>query len=341
MIRSKSSRALTLLLLIPFTFLFVGCGSKNNKQTPQQQSVKSEQSMEEPPKVLTSLEDNIETIITALDGPSAPKEEKTSQGGAPSGSTGSDENKKSGKSGSQSGGDNKDQGGQSSPSPSGSASSSPSSSASSSPSSSPSPSGSESTPSPKGGNAGNGQASPSGAQKKDPWSQITPVINSLHYQWNELSPQVSSKGAVKELTDNFSTALNNLTNDIITKDKQMSLMASNSLYSYIPDFYYLYKSKTSPEIKRVKYYTRNSALNSSNANWTQATSDINNLKASWSTYKNTSDKSKRDNVNKLDYSISELEKVIKEKNQPLINIKASVVLANINSLEKASESQSS
>ncbi|HEY9062327.1 MAG TPA: hypothetical protein VIO64_17785 [Pseudobacteroides sp.] len=318
MVRLKSTIFQILVVTLTICLPTVGCGNKNNGPSGQQQSAQGGQSKETTPDVLTGIEENIESIITALKGPSVPKDED-STGDAKSGkqskekSTQSEESK-----GKQEGDKSSEEGGGSK--------------------SSESPSPSESTPSPKEGNTETKpQSSPAKPSPQDPWAEITPLVNSLHYQWNELRPEATSKGASRELTDNFSNSLNSLTNTIITKNKENTLMESNKLYSYIPDLLYLYKSKASPELKRVKYYTRNSILNSLAPNWPTAESDITSLKSSWSTYKNTIDKKQHENVSKLDYSINELEKVIKDKNQPLIDIKGRVVLTNINTLEKASE----
>lgn len=176
-------------------------------------------------------------------------------------------------------------------------------------------------------------------QKKDPWETITPIINTLHYSWNDYMPSAVKKGANRKLIDNFSDALNSLTNTIIEKNKVNTLLAANYLYAFIPDFYSLYKTETSPEIKRIRYYTRNAMLHAMTANWTQADSDLNSLKASWSLFKNTVTKDQQDDSNKLDFSISELEKVVKERNQPLTDIKGRIALSNVESLDKTSKKE--
>ncbi|KNY24799.1 hypothetical protein [Pseudobacteroides cellulosolvens] len=313
--------AVSLIISLPIT----GCGSKNNGQTGQQQSAQNGQNNEEVPKQLTDIEESIESIITALKGPSVPKDDEGSKNTANPNEEDKEKNSptdesgnKNNQEGDKKSGEGSDQGGESKDSES--------------------PSPAQNTPSPKEGDTGNKpQSSPGKSPQQDPWTKITPLVNRLHYQWNELRPDASSKGASRELTDNFSNSLNNLTNTIITKNKEGTLMASNKLYSYIPDILYLYKSKTSPELKRVKYYTRDAVLNSLTPNWSVAEADITSLKSSLSTFKNTTDKKLNEDVSKLDYSISELEKVIKDKNQPLIDIKGRVVLTNINALEKASE----
>jgi len=308
---------ISLIICLPIT----GCGNKNNGLTGQQQSAQNEKNEDKVPQQLSGMEENIEGIITALNGPSVSKENEGSKNNtgtneedreksSPTDDPGSKNNKEDEKKGSESDSESN---------------------------SSESPSPAESTPSPNKGDTGNKpKSSPAKSQKQDPWAKITPLVNSLHYQWNELMPDVSSKGAARELTDNFSNSLNNLTNTIITKNKDSTLMASNKLYSYIPDILYLYKSKTSPELKRIKYYTRDAVLNSLNPNWAVAEADITSLKSSWLTFKNTADKKLNEEVSKLDYSINELEKVIKDKNQPLIDIKGRVVLTNINALEEGS-----
>jgi len=55
------------------------------------------------------------------------------------------------------------------------------------------------------------------------------------------------------------------------QNKTNTLLAASYLYAYIPDFYSLYRAETSPEIKRVRYYTRNAMLNAMTANGSRRT----------------------------------------------------------------------
>lgn len=173
--------------------------------------------------------------------------------------------------------------------------------------------------------------------KPDQWQEIIPTIDTLHYQWNEYMPMAAKSGATQAVLDNFSNALNNLTSAAISKNSANTLMAVNQAYSFIPDFYMLYKTKNSPEIKRIRHYTRTSMLNAMSENWGQAGSDINKLKASWSVYKNTLGKEQQDLSRKMDFSLNEYEKVVKNKNGQLCNIKGKVLLANVTAIEKSME----
>lgn len=169
----------------------------------------------------------------------------------------------------------------------------------------------------------------------EPWQNIDTVINALHYQWSSYTPLAVKMNASRDLIDGFSTALNSLTNTVISKNKTNTLLAASHLYAYVPDFYSLYKTSTSPEIKRVRYYTRNAMFNAMTANWEQANSDVTSLKSIWNMYKNIIPEEQREDSNQLDYSMREFERVLADRNQPLCDIKGRVIMTNIQSLEES------
>ncbi|MCX8131638.1 MAG: hypothetical protein N3I35_16285 [Clostridia bacterium] len=300
-------------VMIILCFTATGCsGQKKQNPETKMQSLENEEKSEKVPDQLTSLEDNIEKIFKEFKGPATVMEEKKGGGKDEQETDKKQSQDQEGGQQGEGGQENKEQGG-----------------------------GTDE----KGGQQGGGekenqdkQQAQAGQQvkqpKQDPWTNVAPVINELHYQWDNYMPMAAQKGASKNLMDGFSKALNSLTNTIIGKNSTNTLMAASYLYAYIPDFYSLYKTEMSPEIKRIKYYTRNAMLNSWTANWTQAESDINALKSSWPLIKNTVSKDQQENCNKLDYSLYELEKVIKEKNQPLVDIKGRVALTNVQAIEK-------
>lgn len=288
---------LIILLLVP------GCSRKQEETSPKQMSQQSQKS-DEIPSQLKDIESGIEKIIKTLNGPAVETEEdkkKESTGGT-QGKTGQQQ------SGESKGGSDQQSGG-----------------------------GGQGGGSQGGTSQGGGQQTQQQVQPPDPWKQIDPVINKLHYQWSSYTPMAVKMRASRQLIDNFSNALNNLTNTIISKNSTNTLLAASNLYSYVPDFYMLYRTEASPEIKRIRYYTRDAILNSMTANWAQSDTDMNNLKASWSLFKNTSSSDNQDMYNTLDLSIYELDKVIKARNQPLSDIKGRVIMSNIAELEKSME----
>ncbi|NLL51296.1 MAG: hypothetical protein GX248_01175 [Peptococcaceae bacterium] len=180
----------------------------------------------------------------------------------------------------------------------------------------------------------NGRQTEQNAQSSDPWQQAASDIESLHSAWNDYMPEITQKGASKELLDKFSDALNNLTKAVETKDKNKTMLAANNLYAGIAEMYALYKIKTVPGLKLLIYHTRNVILNSAIENWSDTNTARDDLKAAWSLVRTTLEGQKDGEV-KLDLSINELDKVIKEKNIDLIEIKGKLILANIESLQKS------
>ncbi|WP_193438382.1 hypothetical protein [Clostridium thermosuccinogenes] len=306
--------------------LLSACGSSGgDTATPERQSTSQQQQSEKIPDQLKSIEENIEKIIKELDGPAVGIKEQKEEG------IKEDEGQEMGqKNQEQQGGqEGKEQGGQKEKEQGEQKDKEQSSG--------------------QGGSQGEGQGTQQEETmkeeqkqpqaQKDPWQKITPIINDLHYKWNSYMPSAAKKGASNKLIDSFGTSLNSLTNTIIAKNKTNTLMAASMLYANIPDFYSLYRTKTSPEIKRVRYYARNAMLNSMTANWIQANNDMDNLKSSWSLFKNTISKEQQDLASKLDFSIVELEKAIKEKNQPIIDIKGRITLSNVDEMEKAMDEE--
>lgn len=176
------------------------------------------------------------------------------------------------------------------------------------------------------------------AQKEsDKWPQVSSIITKLHYQWNDLMPEIAKKGANMKLVDNFDNALNSLTETIDSKDKKKVLASANKLYSYIPDLYSLYRVKMSPEVKRMIYYTRNIILESDKEGWVQVAKDNEALEKSWSLLRNTLEKEQKKIEDKLDFSIYDLKKVVEEKNSQITGIKGKIVLNNITELQKSFE----
>lgn len=257
-----------------------------------------EEKAEKIPKQLEDIEASIEKIFTAVKGPTvnAEEEEKSQQGQDSSQALANQDNKDSTQS-------QDSQGSQDSQADKGSSSD-------------------------QEGNKGSEASA-------DPWQPVSKEITSLHFMWNEYMPEANKKGAKKETLEGFSDALNNLTQVTESKDKIKVMLAANNLYKNIPDLYSLYKTKISPEIKRMIYDARSSMLNSLTGDWPKAASDIEELKSSWALFKNTLEKEQQEDAAKLDLSILELEKVVKEKNQPLVDIKGKITLSNIAALEKS------
>lgn len=299
---------------------FTACGNKKTQdgQQGQAQQMSTGDKSDKLPEQLTSMEDNIETIIQELKGPAVLEKKKTEQQGKEQEGKkqekqGDEESKSKSEDGTSEGsGKEKDSSGDSSGKKEETGSKSEKTSTSQDTS----------------------KQQDQGQTPKDPWQEIDKAMTQLHYEFNSYLPSAVKMGASRKLVDEYSTALNNLTNTILTKHRMNTILTASKAYSFIPEFYALYRTPMSPDIKRIRYYIRNAMVNAMVESWPQAASDIKNAKDTWSFYKNALGKEQQETASKLDYSISELEKVVKEKNKNLCDIKGRVSLSNVQALEK-------
>lgn len=315
----RLKRLLSITIVISIILLLSGCSKEKKNPSSEGQSSEKEQQSEKIPDDLKEIEENIEKIISSLDGPAVGirKEESKDSTQGTQGTKVESTDKKEGETNQEAEKkdekkkeDEKEKEGNK-----------------------------EEGETKKGdseGKSSNKDVS-SKTQQKDPWEKITPIINKMHYTWNSYMPQALKKGANQKVLDDFSNALNNLTNTIITKNKENTLIAANYLYTYIPDLFSIYKTRSPSEIKRIRYYARNAILNSLTSNWKQAELDMDNLKSTWMILRNVINKENQDSINKLDLSITELEKVVKSENKQLADIKGRIALANIEEIEKSLE----
>lgn len=288
------------LYILVLSFLLTACGMGGQQPNAQQQSGQQQQQQEKEPQKLKEIEKGIEEIMKTLEGPAA--------------QTGKEEQKGGQQQGGQPASNVKGQEGQQ---------------------------GSQQQGSRQGSQQGQQQQQqPSQPQPKDPWTEVSSSIDKLHFLWNEFMPEAIKKGAGLKITDNFSNSLNNLTTVASSKDKNSAMLAANGLYGCVPDLFSLYRTKMSPEIKRMHYLVRNIILTSAAGDWAQADRDMAGLKASWSVARGSLGKEQEKDQGKLDLSIPELEKVVKAKSRQLADIKGKVAFSNIQSIEKSFEKES-
>ena len=291
-----------IIIMLIILMAFSGCNVNTENNQPEKEQLSTEKTSRETPKELESIEESIEKIFLSLNGPASNIEKNNQESKNNSGKKKEDNNNNQ---------DNKDEGEKD-----------------------------------EGENENNQtekeetNENNSKDNEQNNWVEIDSTINKLHYQWNSFISFAMEINTSAELIDNFSMALNNLTNMILNRDQVNSLMAANNLYAYIPDFYMLFDTPYSPEIKRLRHYTRSAMLNIFIENWADSEKDLQNLKSSWSFYKNSIQKERPERANKLDYSIHEFEMVINEKNKSLSSIKGKVTLNNIDVLENEQKENS-
>ncbi|HEX2944654.1 MAG TPA: hypothetical protein VHT96_01710 [Clostridia bacterium] len=332
--RNNLSNIVCLAVILSGLLITPGCRKSSQGQNMQLQSAKEKTSQEEQePKKLKTIETGIESLFETLGGPSA----KIETGGKSGGGQGQGSQQKSGqqqgsqqKSGQQQG--SQQQSGQQQGSQQGSQQQSGQQ---------------QGTKSKKGQSSAAGKKTSQKSKTSTPsnppekWAEVDKLVNALHFQWNDFMPEVAKKGADMKFIDSFDTALNNLTTTTASKDKDKVMTSANELYKNIPDLYSIYRTKMSPEVKRLIYYSRNIILESAKDNWEQVKKDNESIEKSWSLFKNTLDKEQQHIADKLNFSIYELKKVTGDKNKQLSGLKGKIVLNNIKELEQSFEKKKS
>ena len=327
--RTIFTHTVGLVVISAALILTPGCRKSSQQQNMQLQSAKEKTSGEQEPEKLKAIETGIESLFETLGGPSA----KIKAGGGGQGqgsqqqSTSQGSRQQSTQQGSQQ--QSTQQGSQQQSTQQGKQQQSTQ----------------QGTKQQSGAKAKKGQSSSAGkktsqqkpANPPEKWSEVDKLVNNLHFQWNEFMPEVAKKGADMKFIDSFDTALNSLTTTVATKDKEKVMTAANELYKNIPDLYSIYRTKMSPEAKRLVYYTRNIVLESARDNWPQVKKDNDSIEKSWSLFRNTLDKEQQQIADKLNFSIYELKKVTGDKNKQLSGLKGKIVLNNIKELEQSFE----
>ena len=343
--RISFSNTVCLVTILTALIITPGCRKSSPQQNMQLQSAKEKTSEEQEPKKLKTIETGIESLFETLGGPSAKTETGGKGGGGQSQGQGSQQGsqqqssqqgsqQQSAQQGSQQQGTQQgtqQQGTQQGTQQQGTQQ------------------GSQQQGTQQGARKKTGSSSSSGkkqssqkpANPPEKWAEVDKLINALHNQWNEFMPEVAKKGADMKFIDSFDTALNNLTTTAATKDKEKVMTSANELYKNVPDLYSIYRTKMSPEAKRLIYYTRNIILESARDNWTQVKKDTDSIEKSWSLFRNTLDKEQQQIADKLNFSIYDLKKVTGDKNKQLSGLKGKIVLNNIKELEQSFEKKKS
>ncbi len=308
MINTKSMIRVNVIWFLFFCLFITGCAKKEEQKGAQLQALKQNQAQEKESEKLKDIEADLEAVFEALGGPSVKMDKSGSEKGSEKQdqqTTGEQEKTDRQQGGGQKTGEQQSDKGQ----------------------------GEQTQTSKDQGTQKDQQKT----QVPDKWSKAEELIQKLHYKWNDFSPDLSKKGADIKLIDNFDSALNQLTTTVSSKDTQKVLTSANTLYSKLPDLYSLYRSKVSPEAKRMVCYTRSIILEAAKDNWKQVVKDNEAIEKSWSLFRNTLESKQKEPSDKLNFSIYELKKVSAEKNKQLTDIKGKIVLDNIKDLQKSIE----
>lgn len=163
----------------------------------------------------------------------------------------------------------------------------------------------------------------SNADKEIDWNTIKGEIELLYGVWNTIILDLYKLNVPAEKISEFSDALNVLTINAKSEDKQKTLTSISTLYSYIPTFLEYYSDdKELLIIKNTKKYLLNAYSLVDTENWDNITDEVNNAVQSYVPVLNNVEftKNKEHGVNRSYIILNELKSCLKQKNKDIFYI---------------------
>ena len=161
------------------------------------------------------------------------------------------------------------------------------------------------------------------------WYDISGTVSDVHRSWNVLEPALQEAKVTKTLVEEFESKLDEATDTIGTKEILESLKGLNELTRILADFRSHFKSKVPPEVYKAQYFIRDSVLLAAADDFEKAIEVTTKAKELGNTLRPRVIEKNGDNViHKYQLSIEDLEQQLKNKNFPLTQLKAAIVVKN-------------
>jgi hypothetical protein len=173
-------------------------------------------------------------------------------------------------------------------------------------------------------------------QHSDPkpdWNSLEKTIETLHEHWNSFEPSARMDGAMNETIKEFGKQLINLTEQIIARNEEKTMVAATNLYSSLPDFLKLYDHNQPPEIKEVIGLVRLIIIYGQQEKWEETKPLLKQIKEAWQEAK-TKMKKPDEMLNKrIESAINDFQLVVAEKKNDIAKIKGNIIIKNLDQIE--------
>lgn len=168
---------------------------------------------------------------------------------------------------------------------------------------------------------------------EESWMSIKKDLVKIHKSWNDLESKMADVPVGKESIESFENNLTLLTDSINKYDIFNSLVYANNLTKYTSEFKNYFKSPTNNDTDKMTYSIRKAALLTSLGNFDEAVSTVNATLETIDSKSSTIMQKDKEAFLKLKNSLDDLKKSIETKDLKLMNIKAPIVIENINTLK--------
>ncbi len=165
------------------------------------------------------------------------------------------------------------------------------------------------------------------------WAELESTSESLHRNWNAYEPKAKSDGAMAETMKSFEEQLIALTEQIMARNEEKTLIAANSLYSHYPEFLKLYSHDQPPEVKEVKSLARQIILYGQQNQWEKTQPLLKEMKPAWQEAKVKISKPDSDLNSKIDAALYDFNYVVSKKKINLAKIKGDILIGNLEQIK--------
>jgi hypothetical protein len=165
------------------------------------------------------------------------------------------------------------------------------------------------------------------------WSDMEETVKNLHSLWNNYEPSARKDGATDELITNFEVHLDAMTNQVMARNEEKTLISANKLYQYFPEFLNLYSHQAPPETKEILYYIREITISGQEDKWDETSQMLDSMKKAWQTAKARMEKPDKDLNQKIDFAIDDFARVVSQKNLHLTKMKGDILQKNIKEIK--------
>ena len=162
------------------------------------------------------------------------------------------------------------------------------------------------------------------------WDSIKESITELYQQWDELEPQLTRENISPDIIKSFDETMDNLTVSGTEENHFSTMVSANQLTEYLSRIMAPFEQNLVPAAYHFKYHTRNVLLAGAANNYLEAQNSLaymEELKQKIS--KELDNQGEGETAEKLDISLTNLQRVVDKQSLDLMKINASILMENI------------
>jgi len=172
------------------------------------------------------------------------------------------------------------------------------------------------------------------------WTQISDSVTEVHKKWNVLEAQLTPVNVPSQKLEEFEQILDDLTLSVMRRDKLNSLKLANELTRITTDFRSYFNGVPTHAVYGMYYHIRGVILFAASNNYEGALLHLDEAnKLGASVRQELLKKDSQDILQKFELSIEDLRKQLLDENFYLSQIKAPIVIKNIQLMEDIFESK--